>query len=454
MVAKRARGSMDMCNGPLFGKIILYVIPVMLTGILQLLFNAADLLIVGRFCGSISVGAVGATSSLTNLLVNLFMGLSVGAGVTVAQGLGAHDDRKVSATVHTAIPVAIIGGAILTVLGICFSEFFLRWMGTPADVLPLSAVYMRFYFAGMIFNMLYNFGAAILRAAGDTTRPLIYLTVAGVLNVFLNVIFVTIFHMNVAGVALATSISQGVSAVLVIITLIRREDACRLILKKMQIHKAPLKRMLYIGIPAGIQGSLFSVSNVIIQSSVNSFGSTVMSGHAAAGTLEGFVYTAMNSFHQAALNFTGQNTGARKFDRVKQIFIICLANVAVMGAVFGGLVWAFGRPLLSIYITDSEAAIGYGVLRLTYVCLPYFLAGIMDVASGSIRGLGISLQPMIVTILGVCVFRVVWIYTIFQHPAFHTLDCIYISYPISWTITSIAHMITFLMVLKKKRAAV
>ena len=442
---------MDMCNGPLFGKIILYVIPVMLTGILQLLFNAADLLIVGRFCGSVSVGAVGATSSLTNLLVNLFMGLSVGAGVTVAQGLGAHDDRKVSATVHTAIPVAIIGGAVLTVLGICFSEFFLRWMGTPADVLPLSAVYMRFYFAGMIFNMLYNFGAAILRAAGDTTRPLIYLTVAGVLNVFLNVIFVTIFHMNVAGVALATSISQGVSAVLVIITLIRREDACRLILKKMRIHKAPLKRMLYIGIPAGIQGSLFSVSNVIIQSSVNSFGSTVMSGHAAAGTLEGFVYTAMNSFHQAALNFTGQNTGAQKFDRVKRIFGICLANVAVMGAVFGGLVWAFGRPLLSIYITDSEAAIGYGVLRLTYICLPYFLAGIMDVASGSIRGLGISLQPMIVTILGVCVFRVVWIYTIFQHPAFHTLDCIYISYPISWTITSIAHIITFLLVMRKKR---
>ncbi len=453
MVKKLGKGSVDMCNGPLFGKIILYTIPVMLTGVLQLLFNAADLLVVGRFCGSISVAAVGATSSLTNLLVNLFMGLSVGAGVTVAQGLGAHDNRKVSATVHTAIPVALIGGGILTLLGICFSEIFLRWMGTPTDVLPLSAVYMRFYFGGMIFNMLYNYGAAILRAAGDTTRPLIYLTIAGVLNVLLNVIFVTIFHMNVAGVALATSISQGVSAALVLITLARRNDACRLIFKKMQIHKAPLKRMLYIGIPAGVQGSLFSISNVIIQSSVNSFGSTVMSGHAAAGTLEGFVYTSMNALHQAALNFTGQNTGARKFDRVKKIFGICLGSVTVMGLLLGGLFWVLGKPLLSIYITDSEAAIGYGFLRLTYICLPYFLAGVMDVVSGSIRGLGVSLQPMIVTILGVCVFRVVWIYTIFQVPAFHTLDCIYLSYPISWTITSIAHIITFLCILKKKRAA-
>lgn len=451
MAAKRARGSMDMCNGPLFSKIILYTIPVILTGILQLLFNAADLLIVGRFCGSVSVAAVGATNSLTALLVNLFIGLSVGAGVTVAQGLGAHDDRRVSATVHTAIPVAIIGGGILSVVGVCFSGQFLRWMDSPPDVLPLSTIYMRIYFAGMIFTMLYNYGAAILRATGDTTRPLAYLALAGVLNVVMNVFFVTVWKMNVAGVALATTLSQGISAVLVLIALMRRTDACKLILKRMKIHGVSLKRMLYIGIPAGIQSSLFAISNVIIQSSINGFGSVVMSGNAAGSTIEGFVYTSMNAFHQAALNFTGQNVGAQKYDRVRKVAGICVGSVAVVGMVLGFTVWVFARPLLSLYITDSEEAIRYGILKLTILCLPYCLAGIMDVLSGAIRGLGVSLQPMIVTILGVCVFRVVWVYTIFQMPQFHSPKWLYLSYPISWIITGIALAITFVILMRKRR---
>ena len=442
---------MDMCNGPLFGKIILYTVPVILTGILQLLFNAADLLVVGRYCGSVSVAAVGATSSLTALLVNLFIGLSVGAGVLVAQAIGAKDDDRVHKVVHTAIPVAILGGAFLSIIGVCFSGQFLQWMDSPADVLPLSTIYMRIYFAGMIFTMLYNYGAAILRAAGDTARPLAYLAIAGVLNVGMNIFFVTVLDMNVAGVALATTLSQGVSALLVLIALMRRNDACKLILKKMKIHGAALKRMLYIGIPAGIQNSLFAISNVLIQSSINSFGSVVMSGNAAGSTIESFVYTSMNAFHQAALNFTGQNVGAQKYDRVRKVAGICVCSVTVVGAVLGFIAWIFSKPLLGLFITDSKEAIHYGILKLTYVCLPYFLAGIMDVLGGAIRGLGVSLQPMIVTILGVCGFRIAWIFTIFQLPAFHNPKWLYLSYPISWTITGIALAITFIILMRKRR---
>ena len=438
-----------MLEGPLFWNIILYTIPIILTSLLQLLFNAADLVVVGRFCGSVSVAAVGATGSLTNLMVNFFIGLSVGAGVTVAHGLGSHEDTVVSNTVHTALPTALVSGVFLTFIGIAFSETFLRLMGTPDNVLPLSAIYMKIYFAGVTFTMVYNFCAAILRAAGDTKSPLIFLTLAGVVNVILNVVFVRAFHMNVAGVALATTISQGISAVLVVIALMRRTDACKLELKKMRFHKVQLAKILRIGLPAGIQSSLFAISNVMIQSSVNSFGDIFMSGNAAASNIEGFVYVSLNAFHQTAVNFIGQNAGAKQYKRVYKTLWICLGCVVAVGLTLGSLAYALGPTLLSIYITDSQEAIGYGMVRLAYICLPYFLCGLMDVSTGALRGLGASFAPMVISILGVCGLRIGWIYSIFQIPEFHTPECLYFSYTVSWTITFLCQMAAFIIVYRK-----
>lgn len=440
----RKNTSIDMCNGPLFGKIIKYTVPIILSSILQLLFNAADLIVVGRFCGSTSVGAVGATSSLSNLFVTLFVGLSVGAGVTVAQGLGAKDDKKVHYAVHTAIPTALFGGVILTIFGVSFSKQALIWMETPSEQLELSALYMRIYFCGIIAMLLYNFGAAILRAAGDTRRPLIFLSIAGVLNVILNCIFVICFHLDVAGVALATTLSQCVSAALVIITLMRRTDSCKLMLSKMCFNKTALGRILKIGIPAGLQSSLFSISNVLIQSSVNSFGEMAVSGSAAASSIEGFVYVIINSFSQTALNFTGQNYGAGKYKRIHKILGYCMLSAVVSGLFSGVVTYAFARPLLSIYLKNSTEAIAYGMVKMTYICLLYFLCGLMDVTTSVIRGMGYSIVPMFVTVLGVCGVRVAWVYTVFQQ--YHTLECLYLSYTISWTLTAIVQFSLYLWI--------
>lgn len=446
---KKATNS--MLSGPLLPNIILYTIPIILTSLLQLLFNAADLVIVGRFCGSVSVAAVGATGSITNLLVNFFIGLSVGAGVTVAHALGSQEDTVIHNTVHTALPTALVSGVFLTIVGVSFSETFLRWMGTPETVLSLSTLYMQIYFAGITFTMVYNFCAAILRAAGDTKGPLIYLSAAGIVNVVLNVVFVTAFHMNVAGVALATTISQGISALLVVRALMKRTDACRLCLRKMRFHKPQLSKMLRIGLPAGMQSSLFSISNVLIQSSINSFGDVFMSGNAASSNIEGFVYVSLNAFHQTAVNFMGQNAGARQHQRVLRTLWICLGCSTVVGLVLGSLACWFGPSLLSLYITDSQEAIGYGMLRLTIICLTYFLCGLMDVSTGALRGLGESFIPMVISVLGVCGIRIGWIYTIFQIPRFHTPQCLYLSYPVSWTITFLFQMAAFLMVYRKQK---
>ena len=448
-VTHMKRSNQSMIHGPLFSGIVMYTIPIILTSVLQLLFNAADLVIVGRFCGSVSVAAVGATGAITNLIINLFIGLSVGTGVTVAHALGSREDQAVHRAVHTALPAALVSGVILTIVGVCFSKTFLELMGTPENVLPLSAVYMKIYFGGITFNMVYNFSASILRAAGDTKSPLIFLTIAGVVKVVLNVVFVPLFHMNVAGVALATTISQGISAVLVVIALMRRTDACKLELKKMHFYKPQFMKMVRIGIPAGIQGSLFSISNVIIQSSINSFGDILMSGNAAAGNIEGFVYVAINSFSQTAVNYIGQNAGARQFKRVGRILGICLGCVCVVGLVFGFSAYAFGEPLLSIYITDSPEAIAYGMIRLTYICLPYFLCGLMDVSTGALRGMGASVAPMVISILGVCGLRIAWISTIFHMPQFHTPQCLYFSYTVSWSMTFLIQMAAFIMVYRK-----
>ena len=445
-----AKRNLNMLEGSLLPGIISYTIPIILTSILQLLFNAADLVVVGRFCGSLSVAAVGATGSITNLMVNFFIGLSIGAGVTVAHAIGSREEEAVHNTVHTALPMALISGIVLTVIGISFSEFFLKLMGTPDTVLPLSVVYMKIYFAGITFTMVYNFCAAILRAVGDTRSPLIFLTLSGVVNVVLNVFFVTVLHMNVAGVALATTLSQGISAVLVVWALMKRKDACRLILKKMRFHGVQMAKIIRIGLPAGIQSSLFSISNVLIQSSINSFGDVFMSGSAASANIEGFVYVSLNAFHQTAVNFIGQNSGAKQYKRVRRIYGLCLVCVSIVGIGLGTLVWAVGPQLLSVYIPESPEAISYGMIRLSYICLPYFVCGLMDVSTGALRGLGASFTPMLISVLGVVGIRVGWIFTIFQIPGFHTPQCLFASYVISWAITFLCHLTAFILIYRKQ----
>ena len=440
----------NMLEGPLLGSIISYTIPIILTGFLQLLFNAADLIIVGRYCGELSVAAVGNCGSISMLIVNLFVGLSVGTSVTVAHAIGAGSREDISHTIHTALPTAIVSGVIVAIIGVFGNRTFLTMMGTPDTVLPLSSVYMKIYFMGMPFIMVYNFCASILRATGDTKSPLILLTMAGVINVGLNVIFVTQFDMNVAGVALATTISQAIAAILVVISLMKRNDSCKLILSKMHFYKPQLVKIIRIGLPSGIQGSLFSISNVLIQSSINSFGDIVMSGNAAAANIDGFLYVILNAFHQTALNYIGQNAGARKYDRVKRVLTICLISVCIVGISVSTVAYLAGPTLLSFYIPDSAEAIQWGMVRLTFLCIPYFLCGLMDVSTGALRGMGASLAPMIISVLGVCGIRISWISTIFQMPQFHTPQCLYASYTVSWIATFTCQMIAFFLIYRKR----
>ena len=447
---RMSRFNQSMLSGPLFPSIISYTIPIILTSLLQLLFNAADLVIVGRYRGSLSVAAVSATGALINLIINLFIGLSIGSGVSVAHALGGKQHEETHRIVHTALPTAVAGGLVVTVIGILFAEPLLRMMGTPENVLPLSALYMKIYFGGMIFTMVYNFCASILRAAGDSKSPLIFLALAGTVNVVLNVIFVTAFHMNVEGVALATVASQAISAVLVVRALMRRTDSCHLELKAIRFYKPQLMKMIRIGLPAGIQSSLFSISNVIIQSSINSFGDVLMSGSGAAGSIEGFLYVTFNAFQQTCVNFIGQNAGAKQYKRAKNVLLICLACSVTLTITLSVLVYSFGPQLLSIYITDSPEAIQYGMIRFAYVTLPYFLCALMDVTTGGLRGLGASITPMLISVLGVCGIRLVWIFTIFQIPAYHTPQSLYFSYPISWVFTFIAHLTAFMIIYRKR----
>ena len=438
----------DMLNGPLLGKIILFYIPLMLSGILQLLFNAADVAVVGRFAGNEALAAVGSTSSLTNLLVNLFIGLSVGANVLVSRFYGAEQFQELKEMIQTAILTALVGGVILIFVGFFVSRPALTFMKTPEDVIDHSVLYMRIYFAGMPFLMTYNFGAAILRAVGDTRRPLYYLLLAGVINVILNLVFVIVFHMGVAGVATATVISQAVSCILILRCLILTDGAYKLNLQGIYFAKDKLLKMMQIGLPAGIQGSLFSISNVLIQSSVNSFGSIAMAGNTAGSNIEGFVYTAMNSFYQASISFTGQNYGAHKFRRIGKVLLYCEGLVILVGLIMGNGAYLLADKLLLLYSDDPEV-IAYGVRRIAYICIPYFLCGMMDVMVGSLRGIGCSLLPMFVSLTGACVFRVIWIYTVFSKV--HTLPCLYLSYPISWALTFSVHLICFLVLYRRLR---
>ena len=437
---------MDMCNGPLFTKIVIFAVPLILSGILQLLFNAADIVVVGRFAGSESLAAVGSTSALINLLVNVFIGLSVGANVLVAQFYGAQKLRELEETVHTAMLLAACSGVFLIVVGVTLADPLLELMGTPDDVLPLSALYMKIFFVGMPATLVYNFGSAILRAVGDTRRPLYYLLTAGIVNVILNLFFVIGCSMGVAGVALATVISQCISAGLIVQCLIRTDAPYRLKLEQLRIVPSRAAMIAKIGLPAGFQGAIFSISNVLIQSSVNSFGSVAMAGNTASANIEGFVYTAMNAVYQTALSFSSQNYGARKFKRMTKILLYCLGLVTLVGLVMGGGAVLMGRQLLGIYSSDPEV-IQFGMNRLKLICGPYFVCGLMDTMVGGLRGMGCSIVPMLVSLTGACAFRVVWIFTVFAMN--RTLQTLYLSYIVSWTITFTAHVVCYVVIRRK-----
>ena len=433
--------------GSLTLKIVQFIIPLMLTGILQLLYNAADSVVVGRFESSDALAAVTSVGSLINLLVNLFMGLSVGTSVAVAHDWGAKDFEGVRRTIHTSYLISFIGGVLVSAVGIAFSGQFLVWMKSDPAVLPLSARYLRIYFVGTTANMAYNFGASVLRSVGDTRRPLYFLAVSGLANVILNLIFVIVFRMGVDGVAWATVASQVLSAAFVIVYMMRADGPIRFEWKKLRIHPDKLKKIVLVGLPAGLQGTVFSISNVIIQSSVNSFGNVVMAGNGAAASIEGFTYIAMNSVYHASLTFVGQFVGARKLDRINGVIFRCLTLVSAIGIFFGVLSYVFAGPLLSIYLPNDPGAVEFGRTRLLYLAVPYFLCGMMEVMVGGQRGMGLSLLPMINALLGSCVLRIVWIVTIFA--AHHTLFMLYISYPISWLVTTIAHSIVYAIRLRK-----
>lgn len=444
----KSKFSMDMCSGSIAKKMFRFAIPLMLSGVLQLLFNAADIIVVGNFAGDESLAAVGATTSIINLLTTLFIGMSVGANVLVANYIGARLEKDLQNTVHTAMSLSLISGIALTVIGVIGAPFILELMQTPDDVIDLAVIYLRTYFMGMTAVMVYNFGSAILRAIGDTQRPLIFLSIAGVINVVLNLVFVIVFHLDVFGVGLATVISQIVSAVLTTVCLMKENSAIKLNLKKLKIDKSKLLRILQIGLPAGFQGMLFSLANVFIQSSVNSFGTTVIAGNSASANVEGFAFTSMNAFHQAAISFTSQNVGARKEGRINRILYTALAYSFVVGALFCVFYICFGDKLIGLY-TNSDDVIAAGVTRLTIIALSYVLAGMMDVVVGSLRGLGYSFVPMTVSIIGICALRLVWLATVFQIDVYHNIQTIYFTYPLSWIVTLTAHLISFVIIRKK-----
>ena len=440
------RYSMDMTTGSLFPKIISFALPLMLTGLLQIVYNAADAVIVGRFSGSLALAAVGATSMLVNLTLNLFLGLSMGSGVVVAKHIGANNTASVHRTVHSAMLLSVICGFFIGAVGILVSPFALELMDTPSDVFPLSVTYMRIFFLGTPASMIYNFGAAILRATGDSKRPLYILTATGILNVLLNVIFVVAFKMSVSGVALATVISQLVSAICILYIFININSPINLSVKNLRFYKDELREIIKIGLPAGLQSSLFSLSNVIIQSSINSFGAAAIAGNTASGNIDSVMFTCCNAVSQTATTFTSQNYGAGKFKRIRSIYFNCLGVNAALSGIFCVLLLCFGPYILSVFSTDSTV-IDFGMVRLKLFAVTYITNSFLDVTTCQMRGLGKSVIPMIVTLAGVCGLRVVWVFTVFRH--FRTLFMLYFSYPVSWLVTGTVLIIMYAITFRK-----
>lgn len=436
----------NMLEGPLLGPIFLFAMPLFITSVLQLAFNAVDIIVVGKFTGHHALAAVGSTGPVINLLVTMFMGISIGASVIMGQNVGARDFKNAQDTLHTAIGISILGGILVLFAGYFTAMPLLKLMQTPPEVIELAGEYLKIYYIGMPGFMVYNFGAALLRAIGDSKRPMYFLTISGVFNVICNLIFVVIFKMGVAGVAIATSISQYIAAALIVASLLKADGYMKLFIDKIRISKDKAFGMMRIGLPAGFQGALFSISNILIQSGINSFGSVVMAGNTAAGNLEGFVYMGMNSIYQTSLSFTSQNMGAKQYNRVKKIFWTCVGVVIGVGLFMGVGAWLFGDKLLRLYTSEPEV-IKYGVERLGVVSATYFLCGIMDTMVGGLRGMGYSITPMVVSLTAVCILRMVWIATIFQ--SIHTPVILYLSYPVSWIFATIGHYINYLYAMKK-----
>ena len=455
LLPHHAHREIDMVNGHVFSNIVRYSIPLILSGMLQLLYNMADVIVVGKFENPEAVASVGATSSLITLMVNLFIGLSVGTSVLVAQFTGANKYREVQDTVHTSIALSLVMGVLVGIFGLLMSHTFLVWMDTPeGNVLEGASLYMRIYFLGMPGNMLYNFGSAVMRSVGDTKRPLYYLTLAGVINIILNIVTVACFGMGVAGVALATITSQYVSAILVLLNLMRSHGSVHLDLKKLRIKKNILGGIMRVGLPAGFSSIIFSISNVLIQSSINSFGANAMAGSTAASNLENFVYVSMNSISQATLSFTGQSIGAQRYDRLVRITRVSAFVVMVTGAVLGTLVMLLSEPLLHLFTNADndpqviQDVIHYGQLRIRIICTTYFLDGLMEVLSSALRGMGSSILPTLVMVVGICCVRMLWIYTVFAVD--RLLSVLFLSYPVSWALTSAFLLAGYIHVYKKQ----
>lgn len=443
---KSNKYEIDMCNGSIMDKLISFSIPLMLSGVLQLLFNAVDIIVVGRFTGDKALAAVGSTTALINVFVNLFIGISLGANVLAARYHATGQKKEMSETVHTAITLALVSGIIIGILGVVLAKPALQKMDTPENVLELSALYMRIYFLGMPFFMMYNYGAAILRAVGDTRRPLYFLMISGIVNTLLNLYLVIHFHMGVAGVAIATVISQCISCVLVLICLYRSEESYQLRFSKLRMKKQYVKKIFQVGIPAGIQSTIITFSNVLLQSSVNSFGAIAMAGYTAANNIFGFLFVSVNSVTQACMSFTSQNYGVGKYKRMDKVLKNCLILTVVVAGILGGGAYIFGRQLLHIY-TSSEQVVSCGMEILLYTTVTYFLCGIMDLFPGALRGMGHSTVPMILSVVGTVGTRLVWIYLVF--PRHRALDVLFLSYPASWSLTILMQVICFYFVRKK-----
>lgn len=445
---KKSKYEIDMCNGTIMDKLISFSLPLMLSGILQLMFNAVDIIVVGRFSGSQSLAAVGSTTALINMFTNLFIGISLGANVLAARFYAAKREKEMSETVHTAITLALISGIVMAFVGVIFSRFALELMDTPDDVIGLSTLYMRIYFLGMPFFMLYNYGAAILRAVGDTKRPLFFLVAAGVINAGLNLLLVIVFDMGVAGVAIGTIVSQMISSILVLRCLCRSEGSYKLSFSKLRIRGIYMKQIFQVGIPAGIQSTVINFSNVLLQSSVNSFGSTAMAGYTAANNIFGFLYVTVNSVTQTCMSFTSQNYGVGKYKRMDRVLIDCLILTVSVPLLLGCGAWLFGPQVLSIYTREKDV-IESGMEILAITTVPYFLCGIMDLFPGALRGMGHSAVPMILSVIGTVGTRILWIFGFFPHHK--SLYFLFISYPASWIITIVMQVICFYFVRKTVR---
>jgi len=445
---KKNKYEIDMCNGTIMDKLISFSFPLMLTSILQLMFNAVDIIVVGRFSGSQSLAAVGSTTALINIFTNLFIGISLGANVLAARYYAAGRDKEMSEAVHTAIFLALISGLIMAVVGVGASRFALTLMGTPDDVIDLSVLYMRIYFMGMPFFMLYNYGAAILRAVGDTKRPLFYLIAAGLANVVLDLLLVIVIPMNVAGVAVGTVASQMVSCILVLRCLYRTEGSYQLRFSRLTIKSEHLKMIFQVGVPAGIQSTVINFSNALLQSSVNSFGSTAMAGYTAANNIIGFLYSAVNAVTQACMSFTSQNYSVGKPKRMDRVLVNCIILTVSVSAAMGIGAYAFGGQLLKIYTSEADV-IRCGLEVLSITTVPYFLCGIMDLFPGAMRGMGHSGVPMILSVIGTVGTRIVWVYLLFPHH--RSLYFLFISYPASWILTIIMQAVCFYFVRKQCR---